>query len=73
MRTVLASISFVICICFYCFIVAGLTEGIMSWGLRETIDTLTEWVNLLLLAGYILSGTLFLRIGLTLLRRPVSV
>jgi hypothetical protein len=72
MRTILAGISFLICICFYSFIVAGIHEGITSWGLRETIETLTYWVNLLLLTAYVLLGTFFLRIGIRLWRRRAS-
>jgi hypothetical protein len=70
MRTTLAGISFLLCFCFYGFIVAGLHEGISTWGLRETFETLTYWVNLLLLRAYVLLGTLFLQIGIVLLRRP---
>jgi hypothetical protein len=73
MRTTLAGLSFLISLFFYGFIVAGVIEGLISWGPRETFETLTYWVNLLLLPSYVVLGTLFLRIGIRLRHRSASV
>jgi hypothetical protein len=72
MSNTLAEMSFLICLYFYGFIVAALSEGISTWGLGETIEILRQWFNLLLLATYVLIGTFFLQAGVVLLSQPAS-